>query len=343
MRKYCRICWNTRYWREPTGEAARIETGKSFVQKNRFGHEEWLFNFSWLQRVPTNADPTLWKYGFLQPINKYRSAYEGKTFDVLVYTVAPNGERIAVAAISDLHVPLAPELEQAITTIRDAGWLETMEEDLKGIGVSASALHGPASQVINVRFDPSNVAFFDPRLAFPRDHKVYRINRYQPIDWDDDFPFGTLPASRIPPRRTATDRRSEEQRQRAAVDGTTYSPRHVILQNALYDYLCKAHGSDAVHYERAYVDLAVERNGEITLYEIKIAPTAKGCIREALGQLLEYGVYPDSLRATKIVIVGDGAPTADDCKYLNCLRERFALPLGYQQWVWTRNELSREW
>jgi hypothetical protein len=28
MRKYCRICWNTRYWREPTGEAVSLETGQ---------------------------------------------------------------------------------------------------------------------------------------------------------------------------------------------------------------------------------------------------------------------------------------------------------------------------
>ena len=85
MRKYCRICWNTRYWREPTGEAAKIETGRSYVRENGFGHEEWLFNFAWIQPLPTDSDRHV-KYGFLQPIGKYRSTYEGKRLTTCSFT-----------------------------------------------------------------------------------------------------------------------------------------------------------------------------------------------------------------------------------------------------------------
>src|SRR5687767_1841500 len=165
MRKDCRICWNTRYWREPTGEAATMETGKTYARE-----------------------------------------------------------------------------------------------------------HG---------------------ILFPREHKVYRINRYQPIDWDDNFPAEGIVTGRGLPLSAAGSPRSEEQRQRAAVDGTTYSPRHVILQNALYRHLCEVHGRDAVQYEVSFIDLTVKANGGAMYFEIKIAPTAKRCIREALGQLLEYGIYPD--------------------------------------------------
>jgi hypothetical protein len=35
-------------WKAPTGEARRYETPGSYVSKNGFGHEEWLFNFQWL-------------------------------------------------------------------------------------------------------------------------------------------------------------------------------------------------------------------------------------------------------------------------------------------------------
>ena len=49
MRKYCRICWNTRNWREPTAEASKLEKGDSYVRSHGFGHEEWLFNFQWVQ------------------------------------------------------------------------------------------------------------------------------------------------------------------------------------------------------------------------------------------------------------------------------------------------------
>jgi hypothetical protein len=341
MNKYCRICWNTRYWRQPTGEAASLETGKSYVRENGFGHEEWLFNFSWTQ--PLSREPNRQvKYGFLQPIGKYRSAYEGETFDVLVYTVGPDRERIAVATIRNLHVPRLPELKIALRLIRRNGWLREMEDDLSDLGISASKLNGPATHLINVRFDPADVTFFDPRILVPRTHKLYRINRYQPIDWENDFPGDESAVRRTDLPRRASRRRSEEERRRAAIEGTTYSPRHVILQNALYDHLCEVYGRDAVQYERSFVDLGVEKDGRATYFEIKIAPTAKGCIRDALGQLLEYGIYPDSLRATKLVIVGDGAPTNDDRRYLEYLRRKFFLPIHYRQWVWGRRELSEE-
>jgi hypothetical protein len=116
-----------------------------------------------------------------------------------------------------------------------------------------------------------------------------------------------------------------------------------ILQNALCEHLCGMYGRDAVYYERSFVDLAVEKDGATTFFEIKIAPTAKTCIRDALGQVLEYGIYPNRLRAFKLVIVGDGAPTSDDRKYLKFLREKFALPVYYQQWIWPSRELSEEW
>ena len=207
------------------------------------------------------------------------------------------------------------------------GWMRQMKSDLSDLGIDGSALDGPAENVINIRFEPSEVTFFDPRIPFPSNHKLYRINRYQPIDWDDD-----LPRDRGPLRREDGRHRSEEERRRAAIEGTTYSPRHVILQNALHDHLCHAHGREAVHYEKSFVDLSLEQNGEKTYFEIKIAPTAKACIRDALGQVLEYGIYPATRRATKLVIVGDGVPTSDDCSYLKYLRETFGLPIFYQQW-----------
>jgi hypothetical protein len=81
MNKICRICWNTHDWRQPTGEAAKLEKGgttRTYVQTQGYGLEEWLFNFSWLHRDGN-------KYGYLQPIAKYRSKYEGTTFNILVY------------------------------------------------------------------------------------------------------------------------------------------------------------------------------------------------------------------------------------------------------------------
>jgi hypothetical protein len=336
MRKYCRICWNTRYWREPTGEAARIETGKSYVRENGFGHEEWLFNFSWLQPGPTGAAEQF-KYGFLQPIGKYLSAYEGKTFDVLVYAVAPTKEKMAIAIVRDLYVPRAAEIKRALGIMRKNGWIKEMNRDLTDLGISPSTFDEPT---INVRFRPSDVTFFDPPLAIPRSHKLYRIDRYQPVNWDDAFPDKAPRRKEPAGSKKGGKRRSEKDRKRVGVEGTEYSPQHVRLQNRLYDHLCDLHGEEAVGYEVDCVDLTLKESGGTTYFEIKIAPTAKSCIRQALGQLLEYGMYPAQRRAKKLVVVGDGNATPDDLAYLGFLRKTYGLPIYYRGWDWLSGSLG---
>jgi hypothetical protein len=341
MRKYCRICWNTSYWREPTGDASRIETGKSYVREHGFGHEEWLFNFSWLQPGPAGTSTNL-KYGFLQPIGVYRDSYEGKTFDILAYTVTPEREKVAVATIKNLYVPPISELTTAFRLMKKNGWVKEMESDLSKLGISSSHLGKHVANNINVRFDPLDVTFFDPRIVVPHSHKLHRSSRYLARDWDDAFPMRDPTVQHKQPFGTNGKRRSEDERKRAAVAGTKYSPQHVRLQNVLYDYLCERHGEKAIAYEKNYVDLALNDSEGVTYFEIKIAPTAKSCIREALGQLLEYAMYPGERRARKLVIVGDGRPTESDIGYLQYLRHSFGLPIYYRCWDWISKSLDAE-
>jgi hypothetical protein len=338
VNKFCRICWNTQYWREPTGEAAKLEKGGSYCRTYGFGHEEWLFNFFWLQPGPEGTTGQ-YRYGFLQPIGKYRKAYEGKTFDVLLYTLAPDARRMGVGIIRKLYVPVDDELKAAHSYIRSKGWLAEMRRDVSRLGANPAGLNGPADIVINVRFRHTDVEFFEPRFVFPRDHVVYRNGHYQPFDWDGSAvpnAKGAIPEAS--PKNGK--RRSEDERARAGIDGTVYSPRHVKLQNALYDHLCDRYGENAVHYECDFIDLQLHRGRSITLFEIKMAPAAKSCIRQAIGQLLEYDLYPDRKRNSQLIVVGDGPAFPDDLAYLGHLRERFQIPIFYHRWSWDRRVLE---
>lgn len=341
MRKYCRVCWNTNYWRQPTGEAASLEVGESFVQTHGFGHEEWLFNFAWLQTNGAN-DYRKYKYGNLQPIGKYRDKYEGESFDVFVYTVAPDRSRIAVATITDVFVPGLREAKSAVAYMGKQGWLHEMKADLAELGIPPSSFDTSPFSLVNVRFEPENVRFFDPRIALPKSHKLYRINRYQPIDWTGEQSADEKEGHQARSNRKPGKKRSEDDRKRTSIEGTTYSPRHVILQNHLYDHLCDLFGKAAVAYEEAFVDLALKLKKKVTLFEIKIAPTAKSCIREAFGQILEYAIYPDKLMADKLIVVGDGKPTASDIAYLSFLRANFDIPIFYRRWDWETMTLEGE-
>lgn len=112
--------------------------------------------------------------------------------------------------------------------------------------------------------------------------------------------------------------------------------RHNDIQLALGKYLIQHHGKDKVHQEfatvgRNRVDLVVEENKNLTYYEIKVCHAARLCIRQAIGQLLEYSYWPHANRAAKLIVVGEPVLDMDAKNYLEELRKKFKLPIHYQQ------------
>ena len=112
--------------------------------------------------------------------------------------------------------------------------------------------------------------------------------------------------------------------------------RHNDIQYALGQYLIRQYGEDTVRDEfrsgnRNKVDLAVKQGDDFTYYEIKIGETARHCIRQAIGQLLEYSYWPQARRAVRLIVVGEPALDPDAEKYLTYLRKEFGLPICYQQ------------
>ena len=55
------------------------------------------------------------------------------------------------------------------------------------------------------------------------------------------------------------------------------------------------------------------------------------CIRQAIGQLLEYSYWPGSNQADRLIVVGEPELDSDAREYLEMLRNEFGLPIHYQQ------------
>lgn len=331
--KLCRICWNSRGWRRPSGEAVDLESN-SYVAANGFGHEEWLFNYEWMIGG--------YKYGFLQPINKYLSTYQGKTLDILLYTISPSGDRLLVGCIRNAYVPHEDELKKIVRQMKKNGWIDQMQEDCALIDwpVSEEKLGYPhAGAIINIRFRPRDVTLFDP-MPLVREKSFIGSARYQPLNWDGVLPGWLASGAAVDEPDAVDPLRSEEARNRSAQQGTTYDPRHVRLQNALYRKLCEKYGKRNVDYEKDYVDLALTTSRGKVFFEIKVESTAKKCIRSALGQLLEYAHYPAAAKAGQFVVVGDAPLTEEDSLYLGQLSELYRLPLSYAQFSWETSSLE---
>lgn len=77
--------------------------------------------------------------------------------------------------------------------------------------------------------------------------------------------------------------------------------RHNVIQETLYHQLVSRHGKKNVGAEMpngvgALMDVAVRTDEGLWIYEIKTGASARGCIREAIGQLLEYAFGPEHPR-----------------------------------------------
>ena len=120
---------------------------------------------------------------------------------------------------------------------------------------------------------------------------------------------------------------------------------HNKIQNKMYKYLIEHFPNDAVGTEKncgigTIVDIVRKAGDDVIFYEIKTAKAVRVCIREALAQLLEYAHWPDRNLATKIVIVSQNDITGQAKKYLSHLRNKFTIPVYYQQFDLVGEELK---
>ncbi len=111
---------------------------------------------------------------------------------------------------------------------------------------------------------------------------------------------------------------------------------HDKLKNRLYDEKIREHGKENVGTENPsgngqFIDLVVKKGSEFYFYEIKTHDTDRLCIREAIGQLLEYSYWPGCKTAKRLVVAGKPELTEEGKKYLEKLRKKLNIPVYYEQ------------
>lgn len=120
--------------------------------------------------------------------------------------------------------------------------------------------------------------------------------------------------------------------------GKSCSTIHSNIQKGLSEYL-RGQGFkpmiEVFHLkgDRSQIDIVTIKEIK-TYYEVKPYGEARMCIREALGQILEYRYYKKSDSypfADKLVIVGYKKATKEDKCYLDKIRNMHNIPLEYWQ------------
>ncbi len=115
--------------------------------------------------------------------------------------------------------------------------------------------------------------------------------------------------------------------------------RHNDMQFALYGKLASKYGKDNVGTENPSgnglpIDVVVKYE-DITysFYEIKTSHVPRICIREAIGQLLEYAFWIGGGPVVKHLVVVGPNPMDDEAEeYLSELKGKFGLPISYDHY-----------
>lgn len=171
-------------------------------------------------------------------------------------------------------------------------------------------------------------------------NKIDRLN-FDPLV-RNMFPwFVYLHASRgADDRPTFTPGFRERPEQTSAVIAAeirTVRLRHNSLSRQLYDDLVARHGKDNVGVDQpsgsgGWVDVVLKLpSGIVWLYEIKVASTASSAIREAIGQLLEYGYRGSAWKPERLLIAAEPELDQGSATYLKLLNEKFSLQIEYLQ------------
>ncbi|WP_267553078.1 hypothetical protein [Rhizobium rhizogenes] len=110
--------------------------------------------------------------------------------------------------------------------------------------------------------------------------------------------------------------------------------RHAEIQRRLKEELVKE-GFERVVCEVPIglrsVDLVALKDGALWMFEIKTGMTVRSCLREALGQLLEYALWPGATKPTQLVVVGTPGLEGNAICYIEELNKAFPISVSYRQ------------
>ncbi len=330
MEKIARICWNTYNWTRPSGLEGKSKSDKSYEKTSGFGHEEWLLDNSKIYKG--------YHYGFLQPMNVKSGIHIGETYDIHLFTISPQKQRIYIGCLHNA-IGLSPiECKEVYGYYKKNGWVKQMEEDIRYVDGIVNDLKPQEMFNVKFKFEDAKLYISNPLILKNENITKHYVLQNKDFDFEyetdengQDIIFNTKPIVHI-----------------TKGGKTIIDPKHKKIQEAVCKLLkndykdIRAEISLNSNYgQRVDISGIQKTTGELHYFEVKTA-SAKRSIREAIGQILEYCHYPSNNRAKKLFIIGNAQPDDADRSYMAQLRKLYHIPIWYRWYNENDDTLSEE-
>lgn len=326
--KVARVCWNTNGWRKPSGEAGKSRNPDAYEFQNGYGHEEWLLD--------TTKRIAGYHYAYIQPIGSHRDLYLGMTFNIAFYSInSETHQRWWVGTIKNIQIVGGEESRRVFDIYKKRGWYDEMISQLESVGADSDAFRtfSTPETFSALKFKIEDLELLDEPLEFSPSDPAVRSDYYNLKNKiQEPTLYGTDQFEFIAGHNKKKGNSvSTYQEHKVEIDLV-----HNQIQDALYDQLTEAYGKNHVGTENptgkgTRIDAVVRHTDKYSFYEIKTSQSIRQCVRDAVGQLLEYAHFGNDVSIKELVIVSPNKITGECLSYLSSIREKYGIPLVYRQ------------
>lgn len=180
-RYFCRVCYNSKQWRQPSGCARRVE-GPTFAATYGFAWEEWNFDFS---RHTVEEDSETYKLGWIEGFyadepGRNRHRVDSGSQEVMLYTHIGT-QYCVIARVNCWHFGTACEHDVDLVQMADevnaiGGCVEVIDETREARSIRPA----PDIQPHPFLFRP-NVRYRFEDCYFTRPIPIDVYDRYGPV------------------------------------------------------------------------------------------------------------------------------------------------------------------
>ena len=344
-KKLARVCWNEKGWEAPSGHVGKSKTSATSFQKEKaYGHEEWFFDIE--KQINGHH------YAFLQAFNK--GDHEGEAYEMHLNSIKDTGkakEKYWIGRVKNLKVLTREEAKDILAIYKTRGWITERLNQLREFQIQQFNFDIIAEkEMFNVRYtvDSSNFIRYNPYQlinSFESEvgskHYVLLDKKSGAIDKITSGIFQFVEGHNLETKKgSVTSNYSSK--------SFTKNLLHREIQENIYNQFIKQYVNTSIKVGTeqstgfgTLIDLVVNdpENG-YSFYEIKTGGSAVSCIREAMGQMLEYCYYPSNSNASKLVIIAPHPIDISIKLYMNHLRKVLGIEIYYQYYSVTSKSLE---